>query len=170
LVEGNIALPNTKSGDVVMPLCFYATPLGQIGIEEQQGAIVNVYFADEAIPSGITLQATGLTDEAGRQLAAYCQGQLKQFDLPLAPLGTPFQQRIWQLLCQIPYGTTWSYKQLAIAAGNPNAMRAVGQANNKNPIPIFIPCHRVIGVNGQLVGYGGGLAIKQQLLVIEQPS
>jgi len=112
--------------------------------------------------------ATALTDEAARQLNAYLVGTLKTFSLPLAPSGTVFQKKVWHTLCDIPYGQTASYKDIAIAADNPKAVRAVGQANNKNPIPIFIPCHRVIGADGKLVGYSGGLAIKECLLMIER--
>lgn len=150
-----------------MPLGFYQTDIGRIGIEEQQEHITQVYFDNESLDESIELTATPLTNEAAKQLNAYLSGRLKQFSLPLAPIGSVFRQTLWQLLCAIPYGETASYKSLAIATGNPKAARAVGQANNKNPIPIFIPCHRVIGTNGQLVGYRGGLAIKQHLLQIE---
>ena len=92
----------------------------------------------------------------------------KIFTLPLAPVGTEFQQHVWKILQTIPYGETWSYKQVAVAIGNPKASRAVGMANNKNPLAIFIPCHRVIGSNGKLVGYAGGLNIKEHLLALEQ--
>ena len=95
---------------------------------------------------------------AMEQLRAYFAGELRMFDLPLAPEGTPFQLRVWRQLQEIPYGETISYGQLARMIGNPNASRAVGLANGRNPIPIVIPCHRVIGSSGKLVGYGGGLA------------
>lgn len=103
-----------------------------------------------------------------RQLRAYFAGKLENFDLPLAPEGTPFQQSVWEELLRIPYGVTTSYGELARRIGNPNASRAVGLANGANPIPIIIPCHRVIGSNGKLTGYGGGLPIKQKLLALEQ--
>lgn len=102
------------------------------------------------------------------QLNAYFAGNLKQFTLPLAPEGTDFQQKVWKSLCDIPYGETISYGHLARCIGNPNASRAVGLANGSNPIPIIIPCHRVIGSNGKLTGYGGGLPIKEKLLALEQ--
>ncbi len=102
------------------------------------------------------------------QLRAYFAGELKEFDLPLAPQGTPFQQKVWGDLCKIPYGETISYGELARRIGNPNASRAVGLANGSNPIPIIIPCHRVIGSNGKLTGYGGGLPIKEKLLALEK--
>jgi methylated-DNA-[protein]-cysteine S-methyltransferase len=103
-----------------------------------------------------------------RQLRAYFAGELETFDLPLSPHGTPFQQKVWQELCGIPYGETISYGELAKRIGNPNASRAVGLANGSNPIPIIIPCHRVIGSNGKLTGYGGGLPIKEKLLALER--
>ena len=103
-----------------------------------------------------------------RQLRAYFAGELETFDLPLAPQGTPFQLGVWRRLCEIPYGQTISYGELARRLGNPNASRAVGLANGSNPIPIVIPCHRVIGSNGKLTGYGGGLPIKEKLLALER--
>lgn len=103
-----------------------------------------------------------------RQLNAYFAGKLESFDLPLAPEGTPFQQKVWKELCQIPYGETISYGELARRIGNASASRAVGLANGSNPIPIVIPCHRVIGSNGKLTGYGGGLDIKEKLLALEK--
>ena len=106
--------------------------------------------------------------EVTRQLRAYFAGKLERFDLPLAPEGTSFQQKVWRELCKIPYGETISYGELARRIGNPNASRAVGLANGSNPIPIIIPCHRVIGSNGKLTGYGGGLPIKEKLLALEK--
>jgi len=106
--------------------------------------------------------------ETMRQLRAYFAGKLENFELPLAPQGTAFQLKVWKLLCEIPYGETISYGQLACRVGNPKASRAVGLANGSNPIPIVIPCHRVIGSNGKLTGYGGGLPIKEKLLALER--
>jgi len=106
--------------------------------------------------------------ELTRQLEAYFAGMLETFDLTLVPEGTPFQQKVWAELCHIPYGTTISYGQLAGRIGNPKGSRAVGLANGSNPIPIVIPCHRVIGSNGKLTGYGGGLHIKEKLLALEK--
>ena len=105
--------------------------------------------------------------ETIRQLQAYFRGELQEFDLPLALEGTPFQVRVWQGLRAIRYGHTISYGQLAHQIGQPHAARAVGLANGSNPIPIIVPCHRVIGSNGNLTGYGGGLSIKQKLLSLE---
>ncbi len=101
------------------------------------------------------------------QIHAYFAGELSEFDLPLAPLGTDFQQSVWTALMDIPYGHTASYSDIARAIGNPGACRAVGSANGKNPIPVIIPCHRVIGADGKLAGYGSGLEFKKQLLEIE---
>jgi methylated-DNA-[protein]-cysteine S-methyltransferase len=103
-----------------------------------------------------------------RQLGAYFAGRLESFDLQLAPEGTPFQLNVWQKLCEIGYGDTISYGELARRIGNPLASRAVGLANGSNPLPIVIPCHRVIGSNGKLTGYGGGLPIKEKLLALER--
>src|SRR5688572_15727383 len=109
----------------------------------------------------------GLVKEAARQLTLYFQGKLRDFMLRVAPEGTPFQRSVWSQLQQIPYGETTTYGELARRLGNPKAVRAVGLANGSNPISIVIPCHRVIGSNGALVGYGGGLPVKQALLALE---
>jgi methylated-DNA-[protein]-cysteine S-methyltransferase len=106
--------------------------------------------------------------EAASQLRAYFAGSLREFRLPLEMDGTEFQLRVWKLLCEIPYGETRSYRDLARALGEPQAVRAVGAANGANPLPIVVPCHRVIGANGSLTGYGGGLALKKQLLELER--
>jgi len=146
---------------------YYYTVIGRIGIVEKNDKISNLYFASDLPPQGARLFETPLLKSAAHQLHAYLDGSLKEFSLPLAPEGTDFMQRIWKALGKIPYGETVSYKDLAIAAGSPKAARAAGMANNRNPLPIFIPCHRVIGANGKLVGYRGGLAVKQKLLEIE---
>ena len=105
---------------------------------------------------------------AVQQLRAYFSGTLKDFTLPLAPEGTPFQLDVWKRLCEIPYGETTSYGEIACRLGHPQASRAVGLANGANPLPIVIPCHRVIGSTGKLTGYGGGLPIKEKLLALER--
>ena len=112
-------------------------------------------------------QATPLLLRAFEQLEEYLAGVRKKFDLPLAPAGTPFQRKAWNALEQIPYGKTRSYRQIAEAVNSPKGFRAVGMANNRNPIAVFIPCHRVIGADGSMVGYGGGLDIKEHLLRLE---
>ncbi len=106
--------------------------------------------------------------EIKAQLKAYFEGRLKSFDLPLAPRGTDFQQTVWQALRIIPYGKTVSYGWIAEQIGNPKAVRAVGGANARNPLPIVIPCHRVIGSNGSLTGFGGGLDVKEKLIDLER--
>ena len=102
--------------------------------------------------------------EPREQLLEYFAGERRSFELPLAPQGTPFQLNVWNALAQIPYGATWSYGELAIRIGSPKAVRAVGAANGRNPLPIVLPCHRVIGSDGSLTGFGGGLPLKQFLL------
>ncbi|WP_295801854.1 methylated-DNA--[protein]-cysteine S-methyltransferase [uncultured Microbulbifer sp.] len=112
-------------------------------------------------------QATSLTDAAAAQLQAYFAGERQVFDLPLDAAGTDFQRGVWQSLCAIPYGETRSYRELAEAIGNPKAVRAVARANGANPLSIVVPCHRVIGADGTLTGYAGGLEMKARLLALE---
>ena len=147
----------------MMPAIIYQSPIGPLYIAEQGGAITHLVFS----PMFGDIGTSPVLDECVRQLTAYFNGELRQFDLPLAPKGTAFQQRVWQALQTIPYGTTWSYKALAEAAESPQGFRAVGLANNKNPISILIPCHRVVGISGKLTGYGGGLDKKAHLLKLE---
>ncbi|HEY3298032.1 MAG TPA: methylated-DNA--[protein]-cysteine S-methyltransferase [Armatimonadota bacterium] len=151
-----------------MKLYFHETEIGRIGIAEESGSITNVYFERDAAPQDVEICETETIKEAFRQLDAYLAGDLKEFSLPLDPRGTDFMRRVWKLLCEIPYGRTASYKDIAAASGDPNAARAVGMANNRNPIPIFIPCHRVIGRSGKLTGYRGGLGLKKKLLELEE--
>jgi len=151
-----------------MNICFYKTVIGKIGIAETDGSITNVYFENDILPLDVTEGETPLLVEASQQLDRYLRGKLQEFTLPLAPVGTPFMQQVWAQLCDIPYGQTATYKEIAIKTGNGKASRAIGLANNRNPIPVFIPCHRVIGSNGTLTGYRGGLGIKQILLEIER--
>jgi methylated-DNA-[protein]-cysteine S-methyltransferase len=151
-----------------MKLYFAPTRLGNIGIAEQNGNLTHLYLATDALPANLERMATPLITEAFSQLNAYLAGNLQQFSLPLAPQGTDFRQTVWQALLTIPYGKTASYQEIAVAIGNPKAVRAVGMANNKNPLPIFIPCHRIIGSNGKLIGYAGGLQLKQHLLDLEK--
>lgn len=143
------------------------TALGRIGIEETEGCITALFLGNDPIPEELEQGETPLTNEAFRQLERYLAGDLTEFSLALRPAGTPFMQRVWGALRRVPYGRTASYRDIAAAVGNPRAVRAVGMANARNPIPIFIPCHRIIGSNGALVGYGGGLEVKQRLLELE---
>ncbi len=147
---------------------FYETSIGKIGITENGTGITQLTFSENSIPTGTEMKETPLLAEAAKQLREYLSGTRTDFRLPLIPEGTEFQKKVWNVLKTIPYGETLSYKQVAEAAGNPKACRAVGMANNRNPIAIFIPCHRVIGANGKLVGYGGGMDRKEHLLEIEK--
>lgn len=156
-----------------MQTCTYDSPVGPLALIAEADALCGLYFPGRGpavVASSPTAGPThaALFDEARRQLDAYFAGDLLQFDLPLAPRGTDFQQHVWQLLRQIPYGTTISYGELARRVGDPNASRAVGAANGKNPISIIVPCHRVIGADGKLTGFGGGLGTKRTLLELEQ--
>ncbi len=148
-------------------LYYQKTDIGSVGIAECEGSITHLFFESAAPLQDVELLETKLIAEAFRQLNSYFTGKLKQFSLPLAPSGTPFMLQVWKTLCKIAYGTTVTYKDIATAVGNPLAVRAVGMANHRNSIPIFIPCHRVIGNDGTLTGYRGGLALKQQLLELE---
>jgi methylated-DNA-[protein]-cysteine S-methyltransferase len=143
----------------------YETKLGSVTIVEEDGALLAI--TTHRTYEGIK-QETPLINEAYRQLSEYLLGERKRFDLPLNPQGTVFQQQVWKALCDIPYGETRSYKQIAEAIGNPKAVRAVGMANNRNPLLIVVPCHRVIGANGKLVGYAAGIEKKEFLLKLEK--
>ena len=144
---------------------YYTTLIGKVGIADDGTGITNVFLGDKSIEAEV--KETQLIKEAAVQLDQYFKGERQQFSVKLNPHGTPFQQRVWKELLEIPYGETRSYKQVAERIGNPSASRAVGMANNKNPIFIIVPCHRVIGSTGKLVGYGGGLGVKQKLLDLE---
>lgn len=145
-------------------------PIGIVRIIEEDGFIVSVHTMQEieSMPDDIVYRETEILLSAKKQLEEYFAGIRKNFDLPLKPKGTPFQLLVWEQLKQIPYGETRSYGEIAKAIGNPKASRAVGGANNKNPIGIIVPCHRVIGANGKLVGYAGGLDVKEKLLMLEK--
>lgn len=147
---------------------FRNTPLGRIGIEENGNAVVRLWLPGphpDAAPA--VEKETPLLNEAFRQLREYAEGKRKDFDLPLGPQGTAFLRKVWEELRRVPYGKTASYKEIAERIGRPGACRAVGQANHRNPIAIFIPCHRVIAADGTLGGYGGGLDMKRRLLDLE---
>ncbi|NOH15514.1 methylated-DNA--[protein]-cysteine S-methyltransferase [Clostridium cochlearium] len=146
----------------------YQTEIGKIYIVENGTAITHLYFNQCPLLDNFEEKETELIKKAYKQLNEYLLGERKDFDLPLLPEGTDFQKTVWRALSEIAFGETKSYGEIAKNIGNPKAARAVGMANNKNPIPIFIPCHRVIGANGKLVGYAGGLKIKEYLLTIEK--
>ncbi|HWQ78621.1 MAG TPA: methylated-DNA--[protein]-cysteine S-methyltransferase [Anaerovoracaceae bacterium] len=148
---------------------YYETELGTIGIAEANGMITHLFFEGEPFPEKEhEKKETPVLKEAGKQLGEYFRGKRRDFDLPLSPTGTEYMRRVWKALQEIPYGETRSYKEIAAASGNVKACRAVGLANNRNPIAIIIPCHRVIGSDGSLVGYGGGLNKKTYLLNLEK--
>lgn len=141
------------------------SPVGPLTIEGDAEALTAIRF--EATPAADNTDTPPLLQEAARQLAAYFAGERRSFDLPLRPAGTPFQQAVRAALLEIPYGEVCSYARIAARIGRPKATRAVGAANHRNPFPIVVPCHRVIGASGALTGYGGGLDIKERLLRIE---
>jgi len=151
--------------------CYVESPVGPLLLTSDGTALTGLYME----PSHATESTAGWRHDAGieplaataRQLSEYFAGSRREFDLPLRAAGTAFQQSVWRELREIPYGETWSYGQLAKRIGNPNGSRAVGLANGRNPISILVPCHRVIGADGSLTGYGGGLDRKRWLLAHE---
>lgn len=147
----------------------FETPLGYMALGAEEGSITRLYLPNSPVPR-LMPHATPLLEEGEKQLLEYLSGLRREFDLPLKPQGTPFQHKVWAALQEIPYGQVRSYRDIALAVDCPKGFRAVGMANNRNPIPILIPCHRVIGANGSLVGYAGGLELKQALLSLENPS
>lgn len=143
------------------------SPIGPLTLVSVQGVLSGIYMAEhkhQPNPSTFGERNPEGFEEAATQLAEYFDGERKDFSLPLAPRGTGFQTRVWAALRTIPYGETWSYRQLAESLGSPTAVRAVAAANGRNPISIVIPCHRVVGSNGSLTGYAGGLDRKRFLL------
>lgn len=172
-----------------MPEClftYYDSPVGKLYLEQCEGKLTHLLFADkegrnkeeqqshenEGFRENEGIHENGTRSEAPfkeviQQLEAYFSGTLKKFDLPLKPDGTDFQRIAWKALQKIPYGETRTYAQQAKVMDNPKACRAVGAANGQNPISIIIPCHRVVGSNGKLTGYGGGLKTKEFLLELE---
>lgn len=157
---------NRKSEHGKASRFVYDTAVGKMTIASDGRAITSVAFGEAAGTGG--LRRSELTDRAAEELAEYFAGKRKAFDLPLSPGGTAFQKRVWDALRTIPYGETRSYRQIAEQIGSPDACRAVGAANNRNPIAILIPCHRVVGADGSLVGYAAGIELKKRLLDLEQ--
>ena len=152
--------------------CFYQSPIGLIRMAETEGFLTRADFVEQSPESehsqsdSISNSSTLLKD-ACRQLEEYFEGRRQKFDLALKPHGTDFQRSAWESLLRIPYGETRSYLKQAASILNPKAIRAIGQANSRNPIPIIIPCHRVIGKNGSLTGFAGGLDRKTRLIALE---
>lgn len=149
-------MPNTKTA-------HYNSPMGMLLLEASDRALTGIHYINEEATSADE-SVSGLLSHAINQLNEYFEGTRTAFDIPLAPRGTKFQQEVWQQLREIPYGQTISYGVLAERLGDPKKVRAVGTANGKNPIPIIIPCHRVIGADDSLVGYSGGIDRKEYLL------
>ncbi len=151
---------------------FMSSPLGNILLTADDHGLTGINFQNgteaKKPPHGSVESATPF-EEAVRQIGAYFRGALKRFNLPLSLSGTLFQRSVWSALCDIPYGETISYGELAKRIGKPTACRAVGAANGRNPLPIVVPCHRVIGSDGRLTGYNGGIHLKEYLLKLEKP-
>lgn len=150
--------------------CYYQSPIGKLLLVGTDGILEELHFPSSL--EQVKIAEEWQNDEASfkqtlQQLGEYFAGNRQKFDLKISPKGTAFQERVWQELCQIPFGRTASYGEIAERIGNPKACRAIGMANAKNPIPIIVPCHRVIGKDGSLTGFGGGLDIKEQLLKLE---
>lgn len=154
----------------MMRYCEIASPVGRLRLAGDEEGLRSISFQNRFSPAGVPddwRRGEEPLREVIAQLEAYFARKRRTFDVPLAPEGTPFQREVWSLLLTIPYGETRSYGDLASRLGRSEAARAVGAANGRNPIPIIIPCHRVIGADGSLTGFGGGLAIKRQLLELE---
>lgn len=147
----------------------FSSALGEFTLSEEAGALILCHLGDE-MPEKLMgeMRDTPLLLRAERELKEYLGGERRAFSLPLRPQGTPFQLAVWQALREIPYGDTRSYGEIAARIGNPRACRAVGMANHRNPLLIFIPCHRVIGASGQLTGFGAGISVKEKLLKLEK--
>lgn len=175
-------LPKPLNTSPVEHLLVIESPVGPLGITATEQAVTRIFFGHEPdgkrsgaeLASGNGLVTCTVADaptlllQAARELSEYFAGRRRRFTLPLAPAGTPFQQAVWATLRTIPYGETRSYGQVAALAGRPKAARAMGMANNRNPIAIVVPCHRVVGSTGALVGYAGGLEAKRRLLELEK--
>jgi len=155
----------------VKQYCYYQSPIGKLLLVGTNGVLEELHFPNS--PEQKRLAEDWQYDETSfntviQQLSEYFAGKRQEFDLKIAPKGTVFQTRVWQELQKIPFGQTASYGEIAARIGNSKASRAVGMANSKNPIPIIVPCHRIIGKDGSLTGFGGGLEVKQQLLKLEK--
>ncbi|WP_444196081.1 methylated-DNA--[protein]-cysteine S-methyltransferase [Dialister succinatiphilus] len=148
-----------------MKTAIYHSPFGQMELSYEEGGVISLRMAEEGTKGEAPF---GLALTVFRELDEYFQGRRKTFDFPCRTQGTAFQEKVWAALREIPYGETRSYRDIAEAIGHPKAYRAVGMANNANPLFIIIPCHRVIGADGSLTGYGGGLPMKKALLMLEK--
>lgn len=147
---------------------YYEFPVGSLGIGEDGEGISNIFIPGTVETGDASRQETPLLMEAARQLEEYFSGYRREFQLPLSLKGTGFRRKVWEKLCEIPYGESRSYSELAAAVGNPRACRAVGMANHDNPVMVVVPCHRVLGKDASLTGYAGGLEMKKALLDLEK--
>ncbi len=155
---------------VSLSTIFIDSPVGRLQLVADADSLYQIRFADTSAPPAGTVPAPAdhpLLNAAADQLSEYFNGTRKTFTLPLCPRGTPFQLSVWELMQRIPFGRTMTYGRLAAALGNPNSARAVGGAANKNPLPLVIPCHRVVGARGRLTGFAAGLTVKRFLLDLE---
>ncbi|MEA2479225.1 MAG: methylated-DNA-[protein]-cysteine S-methyltransferase [Thermoleophilaceae bacterium] len=143
------------------------SPLGVVLVTGTRDALTGLWFADRRSPPRGSRRDAAAFAAVREQLDAYWAGELRDFDLPLAPAGTPFQRTVWDALVELPYGTTLGYGELAARLGRPHAARAVGAANGQNPISVIVPCHRLVGAGGALTGYGGGIERKRWLVAHE---
>lgn len=149
-----------------MPHQYLDTPIGTLRLTAAGGKLCGIDFEGH-YPAEDDSEADPVLDECARQLREYFAGARRDFDLPLAPAGTAFQKRVWQALARIPYGELRAYRDIAAEVERPAAARAVGAANRRNPLPIVLPCHRVVGRDGSLTGYAGGVTLKRRLLELE---
>lgn len=149
-------------------VCCCPSPLGPLRLAGDEDGLTHLLVAGQPAPEGAAEGDTPLLRQAAKELEEYFSGKRKTFSVPLSPRGTPFQQKVWAALRAIPYGRTVCYRDIAEMIGRPAACRAVGNANGKNPIPILIPCHRVIAAGGSLGGYSLGLEMKKRLLELER--
>ena len=147
---------------------YYDFPTGTMGIAQENDAITHIFFKDLGSFDGYEIKETQLIKRTAMEIEEYFAGKRRSFDIPLSMSGTDFQRLVWKALQTIPFGETRSYKDIAIQIGNPKACRAVGMANNKNPVAIVVPCHRVIGHDGSMTGYAGGINVKEYLLDVEK--
>lgn len=151
--------------DIMKGFAVYEFPFGLLRIDYEDDCVIFLKKIEGTTSYG---QRTAFSDHVFAQVQEYLQGQRKSFSFPYRLKGTDFEEKVWQALLQIPYGETRTYKEIATAIGNPRSSRAVGMANNRNPITLAVPCHRVIGSNGKLTGYAGGLEMKKKLLALER--
>ena len=166
-------MSKSRSSRNEQPICSRVvdSPIGELYLAAGEDGLTDLAFVDRLKSPPSARQGGGrahrILDDTERQLREYFAGDRHDFDLPLAPSGTAFQRAVWEALVEIPFGATTSYGELARRAGSPRAIRAVGAANGANPIAVIVPCHRVIGADGSLTGYGGGLERKRRLLALE---